>query len=519
LKTRHAGVILPLFSAASTASWGIGELPDLAPLSRWLAAGGFDRLMLLPLGTMPDGVTSPYSAMSAMAIDPIYIAVDRIEDLPRTAAIDGGDEGLRSAGGAGGSARVDYAAVRRAKRRALALAFDRFVAEEWGAFTMRAASLAAYIARERWWLDDYALFRALGEAHHGPWRAWPAPLRDRDPRALDEARRHFWREVLRHQYWQWIAETQWQQARAVAATHGVTVVGDLPFVVGSDSADVWSRPHEFRLDVSTGVPPDAFSDTGQDWGLPMYRWDVVWQGDFAWLRLRARRMAALFDGFRVDHLVGFYRTYGRPTDGPPFFSPPDEAAQIWQGERVLSIFKESGASILAEDLGLVPDFVRESLARLGVPGCKVMRWERHWKTPGQPFVEPAWYPAVSAAITSTHDNEPLAMWWDEAPLDERAAVLALSRLRDRGLADPAAAWSDRLRDAFLDLLFHAGSDDVYFLMQDLFGWRDRINTPAVVDDVNWTWRLPWLVDRLLDEPEAADRARVCLALARASGRA
>ena len=128
---RHAGVSLPLFSAVSTTSWGLGELPDLAPLSRWLAAGGFDRLMLLPLGTMPEGETSPYSAMSAMAIDPIYIAIDRVEDLsrPEGAAVFP-EDAVRDVQTARGGARVDYTIVRRAKIRALTMAFDRFHAEE-----------------------------------------------------------------------------------------------------------------------------------------------------------------------------------------------------------------------------------------------------------------------------------------------------------------------------------------------------------------------------------------------------
>lgn len=516
---RHAGVILPLFSAVSTTSWGLGELPDLAPLSHWLAAGGFDRLMLLPLGTVPEGETSPYSAMSAMAIDPIYIAIDRVEDLPRsdgTAVFP--EDAVRDVQTARGGDRVAYAVVRRAKLRALMLAFDRFHAEEWSRFTLRAAALAAYIARERWWLDDYALYRALSETLPDAWRTWPEPLRDRDPRAMDDARRQLAREVLRHQYWQWIAESQWQAARTVARSRGVTVFGDLPFAVGHDSADVWSRPHEFCLDVSTGVPPDAFSATGQDWGLPMYRWDVIAAGDYAWIRQRARRMAALFDGFRVDHLVGFYRTYGRPAAGEPFFSPADEPSQTRQGEQVLSIFRDSGAEILAEDLGVVPDFVRASLARIGVPGCKVLRWERAWHFVGQPFIDPAAYPPLSVAMTGTHDTETLAAWWDAAEPAERSSALYSELFRGRGLTDPAEGWTECLRDAVLESAYRAGSNDVFFPIQDLFGWRDRINTPATVTPANWTWRLPWPVDRLQEEPAAAERARFCRALARATGR-
>jgi 4-alpha-glucanotransferase len=140
-------------------------------------------------------------------------------------------------------------------------------------------------------------------------------------------------------------------------------------MVAEASPDVWVRPDEFMLDVSLGVPPDAFSATGQDWGHPTYRWDRIAATGFSWIRNRARRMAALYDGYRVDHLVGLYRTFGRPPVGEPFFNPFDEPTQIAQGETILRMLAETGAAIIAEDLGVVPDFVRASLSRLGVPGC------------------------------------------------------------------------------------------------------------------------------------------------------
>ena len=164
----------------------------------------------------------------------------------------------------------------------------------------------------------------------------------------------------------------------------VALFGDLPFMVSGDSADVWARQDEFRLDASVGVPPDAFSETGQDWGLPVYRWDVLAERDFDWLRDRARRNADLYDGYRVDHLVGFYRTYFRPhrRRRAAVHAAPTKPRSTMLGERVLAVFREPGAEIIAEDLGVVPDFVRESLARLGVPGYKVFRWERQWKRRG-----------------------------------------------------------------------------------------------------------------------------------------
>jgi 4-alpha-glucanotransferase len=230
--------------------------------------------------------------------------------------------------------------------------------------------------------------------------------------------------------------------------------------------------------------------------------------DDRWLGEHARRNADLYDGYRVDHLVGFYRTYGRPRDGsPPFFTPSDEGEQLALGERLLDIFRRSGADIIAEDLGTVPDFVRESLARVGVPGFKVFRWERHWHTEGQPFRDPADYPAKSVAASGTHDTEPLVVWWQKAEDDERRKVSELPTIQrltgGAGLLD--APYDPTVRDTLIEALFASRSDLVLFPVQDVFGWRDRINEPATVTDANWSAKLPWPCDRLDEVPEARER--------------
>jgi 4-alpha-glucanotransferase len=501
---RCAGLLVPLFSIPSRESWGIGEVADLEWLGRWLRRAGQAFVQLLPVTAMPEGERSPYSALSAMAIDPIYISLRRVEDF----AAAGGEPALdRSVRGlveeARAARRVEYEAVRAAKEAALRAAFDRFVEREWRRGTERAGELEAFAAAERWWLDDYALFRALRARFAGrPWTEWAAPLRDREPAALAAARRTCADEVLFHTYLQWTAERQWRDARARA---GVGLFGDLQFLVGADSADVWARPHEFRLDASVGTPPDAFSETGQDWGLPPYRWDVAAHGGFAWQRDRARRMAALYDGYRIDHLVGFYRTYVRPRAGEPGFQPekPDEQRAL--GETLLAIFTATGRLVIAEDLGTVPDFVRESLARLGIPGYRVLRWEREWRRPGQPFRDPAGWPPRSVATTGTHDTETLAEWWETADDRDRRALLELPALSAFAAAPPPTL-TPALRDAILRLVLASGSDYAILPVQDLFGWRDRINLPGSLDDENWRWRLPWPVDWLEEQPEAVERA-------------
>jgi 4-alpha-glucanotransferase len=242
--------------------------------------------------------------------------------------------------------------------------------------------------------------------------------------------------------------------------------------------------------------------------MPVYNWSALAVEDYRWLRERGRRSADLFDGYRIDHLVGFYRTYGRARNGGEgFFTPSDEAAQRTLGETVLDLFRGAGAEVIAEDLGTVPDFVRASLARLNIPGFRVFRWERKWHDEGQPFRDPLDYPPVSVAASGTHDTEPVAVWWDAATPSERRQVGDLASVqRLSGGADLSHRRFDTtIRDMLLEVLFASASDVLLVPMQDAFGWRDRINEPATVTDGNWTYRLPWPVNRLDQVAEARER--------------
>ena len=505
---RRAGLLIPLFSCPSTASWGIGDIGDIEPVTAWLAGAGQRILQLLPLNEMAPGQQSPYSAISAMAIDPIFISVPRVpefEALGGEAALPPADREALAA--VRRAPRIQHQDVRRLKQHALRASFERFLDAEWRRGSDHGRALQAYVSEQAWWLEDYSLFRALhAREQERPWMEWPEALQRREPAAIDRARRELANDVLFQQYLQWLAGTQWQQARRHA--HGVALFGDLPFMVDSDSADVWVRQHQFRLDMSVGAPPDAFSATGQDWGMPVYQWSALAGEDYRWLRERARRSADLFDGYRVDHLVGFYRTYGRVRNGGEgFFTPPDEPSQRALGETLLELFRGAGAEIIAEDLGTVPDFVRASLARLGVPGYRVFRWERRWHVDGQPFCDPSEYPPLSVAASGTHDTEPIAIWWDAAPEADRRKVSELPSVqRLTGGADLThRAFDATVRDILLEVLFASPSDLLLLPVQDAFGWRDRINEPATVSDDNWTYRLPWLVDRMDDVPEARER--------------
>ena len=487
---RQSGVAVPLFSLVSGRSWGIGEFSDLAEFALWLGVAGQSVIQILPINEMPPIESSPYSAMTAMAIDPIYLAIPEVPDFDAIGgenALDGAERAeiarLRAL------PRVDYASVRRLKDRWLRRAFDRFLQIEVPRGTPRALRFDQFCAAQACWLDVYALFRSL-HAHHYErrWQEWPEPLARADRDAVRSIRPGLQLEITYRSYLQWLAAEQWADARRRAWP--IRVFGDLPFMISADSPDVWARQNEFRFDSTIGTPPDAFSETGQDWGLPPWRMDVMKEWGFAWMRNRARRYATLYDGYRIDHLVGLYRMYVRPIDKSrdPFFEPADEPSQTALGETLVEVLRDHASSrshgpipdVFAEDLGSIPAFVRQSMTRLGLPGLKVLRWERHWERDGQPPIDPVSFDEKSVATTGTHDIEPLAATPEGETEEQRAQVL--------------------------QSLLSAGSALTLIPLQDVFGWSDRINTPAVVDDINWTWRLPWPVETWLHEEEAVSRA-------------
>jgi 4-alpha-glucanotransferase len=480
-RSRRAGISVPLFSLRSTRSWGIGEIGDIPAIAEWLRSANQSVLQILPLNEMAPSESSPYSALSAMAIDPQFISLWMMDDgaeLEREWQVE--IEQVRE------GARIDYDRVRSLKSRALMASFDRFLTNDWRLDTASAADVRAYVEAESWWLDEYSMYRAL-RAEHGerPWPDWPVELRDREPSAMALARERLAGEMLFYQYVQWIAARQWQTIRR--SVDAIEILGDFPFMVTLDSADVWSRRQDFLLDASVGTPPDAFSETGQEWGLPPYNWDEARKNDFAWLRMRVRRQVDLYDGFRVDHLVGFYRTYVRPVDGrTPFFMPSGERAQTELGESVMRILIDTGSDVSVEDLGTVPDFVRESIARLGLPGYKVLRWE-----PADPIL----YPPLSVAMTGTHDTESLAAWWESLTAEERVRFGCDSALYDAAV-----------RDRLIETVYNAGSNLVLLPIQDVFGWRDRINLPATISSANWAYVLPWPSDTITTQPDAVECA-------------
>ncbi len=504
---RAAGILLPLFALRGARDWGVGEMGDLGPFCGWLARAGHRVLQLLPVVEMSLGERSPYAALSAFAIDPIYLTLAAVEDFAAA-----GGEGALSAADRATLVRVratpgiDYDAVRGLKRRALERAFARFRDVEWAAGSARAARLRRFEAAEAEWLADYALFRAAQEESGGrAWWDWEPALRDREPAALDAARTRLAERRLFHAYVQWLAAEQWDAARRAGAATGVRLKGDLPFMVSANSADVWPRQGEFRRDVTVGAPPDAFNAEGQDWGLPAYRWDVMEASGLRWLRARAARASVLFDAFRLDHVVGYYRMYVLTAGRDGRFMPEAEDAQRALGERLLGVVLQAagGAEVIGEDLGVVPPFVRRSLTALGVPGYRVLRWEEE----GGVFRDPTDWPALSVATSGTHDTSALAVWWEEE-LDA-AGRAALARVPAfAALGDAAARFEPGVHEALLDGLYAAGSRLVVIPFADACGDRERINVPATIADTNWAYRMPWTVEALGGEAGVALRDRL-----------
>src|SRR6478752_4366485 len=218
---RRAGLLIPLFACPSTASWGIGDIGDIEPMTAWLAGAGQRILQLLPLNEMAPGQQSPYSAISAMALDPIFISVPRVaefEALGGEASLSPGDRTALAAVRA--APRIQHREVRRLKLQALRASFAHFLEREWRPGGDRARAFQAYVNEQAWWLEDYTLFRALhARERERPWSEWPEALQRREPPAIDRARREVADEVLFHKYLQWLAGTQWQDARR--RSHGV----------------------------------------------------------------------------------------------------------------------------------------------------------------------------------------------------------------------------------------------------------------------------------------------------------
>ncbi|MBV8361784.1 MAG: 4-alpha-glucanotransferase, partial [Deltaproteobacteria bacterium] len=398
---RCAGILIPLFSIRSTEDFGRGEFGGLLPMAQMALAMGHRLLQLLPIDEVAPGETSPYSALSVFALDPIYLSLKLLPGISQDEC-DAARAALRH-----GDKPAEQLKLRAFKSKLLLQSYRYFKS---GADPTLRNQYAEFVERQRGWLEDYALFRALKEKFQwAEWESWPPPLKNHGPKALADAYRMLADQIAMLKYVQFLAHQQWEGMREQLRRQGVLLGGDLAFSPGRESMEVWAHRELFDLGRAVGAPPDAFSAIGQRWGLPMPAWKHMRVRNFDFLRMRVRHARELYDVLRVDHVVGLYRTYGYQLGNEVSgeFDPATETAQRAQGEEIMRIVLEEAGpmQIVAEDLGVIPKFVRETLSALAIPGYKVMRWEKQQSagaSAGERFVNPADYPAVSLATTGTH---------------------------------------------------------------------------------------------------------------------
>lgn len=540
---RLAGILAPLFALKGANDLGVGDVGALRELVDWSAANGFHLVQLLPVNETGND-HSPYNAISSVALDPLTIEITP-DSLPDLSAAEIQAEKKRFFFRQMYEGPVLYHLVKPLKRALMRKAFENFkqVLEDRAA--LRTVAFEKWCAAQADWLPGFAMFRVLMSEHANSerWDRWPLEHRTLDSALawLEKQKAAFqadWQERIREvSYVQWIAWTQWGEAKAYADSKGVALMGDVPFGVSLYSADYFCRPEIFDDKWSGGAPPEpAFQGDqftarwGQNWGVPLYRWDVLAGCNLDWWRQRVRKIREVFHFFRIDHVLGFYRVYGFPwrpeknaefaplsdaeaqerTGGllPRFHPRSDDsqesrAANRADGERLLGALAEETGKyrLMGEDLGTVPDYVRPSLRSLDICGFKVPMWEKEWDsslTPGDAY-EP-----LSVATYATHDHDPLRLMWerwmDAIALGESGAPGAAEKrdfawwevrrlARWAGFEVPRMLPFSHVHEEFLRGLLACRSWIVIFMVTDLFGTKQRFNVPGAVADSNWSERI------------------------------
>lgn len=481
----HHGINLFLSALHSKTSLGIGEYPDLIPVMLWCEEVGFNVIQLLPLndsGFDP----SPYNAISSCALNPIHLSLYHlpwIESCPQLI------EKLASLKGYSVLPQVAYRDVLSHKIKWLKEYFGTFKNE-----FLSDRDYQAFKAKHPW-VETYALFKALKEHFdQTSWETWPGEFQ-----AIDASRRSALLEEYKegvefYTLLQHLAYLQMKEVHAFADNHHILLEGDIPILVSRDSADVWHAPQFFDLTLAAGAPPDAYAKEGQYWGFPLFNWEEMRQDDYRFWRERLHNAEQLYHLYRIDHAVGFFRIWGIPlneSSSKGAFVPPDTEKWIPQGEHILNTMLASSEMLpVAEDLGSVPNEVRACLTRLGIPGTKVIRWERDYQKNGT-YIPYSDYPTLSLTCVSTHDSETLTLWWQ----DTCEEAEAFAKFKGWTYSTPL---SQEHRLAILKdshttpSLFHINLLQEYFaLFPELIASEpneERINIPGKVLQTNWTYR-------------------------------
>lgn len=482
----HHGIAVPLFSLRSARSHGIGEFTDLIPLIDWCNSIGLNVIQLLPLNDTGRGI-SPYSAVSAFALHPLFLG---LSSLPHVEEYSSLKEMLTTLPLFSSSQQVEYEEVYRSKepflRQYMQLVAPRLIeSDAYQAFYTGALS----------WLKPYIAFKLLKKRYaDASWETWPQEDRILAPTRLEELLVHEAEEAQWHALLQFLCDQQLRQAKAYAMQRGVYLMGDIPILIDRESADVWYHKDLFDLSHSAGAPPDMFNQEGQNWGFPLYRWDVLAAQHNQWWIERLQWATSYYHLYRLDHVVGFFRIWSIPVGHPGkdgYFTPSDEAHWIEHGHRILmTLLQQCEMLPIGEDLGAVPPSIKAHLRTLGICGTCVMRWERRWEE-DRGFIPPSDYPLESMTTVSTHDSETLHQWWRDQPDEAQQFAEFKEWSYDSLLTEPqrrAILWDSHHSRS----LFHINPLQEYLAFIPEFTWpnpdQERINLPGVVNASNWRYR-------------------------------
>jgi 4-alpha-glucanotransferase len=469
---RTSGILLHPTSLPGR--WGIGDLGAAAySFVDFLHAAGQRLWQIMPLGPTGYG-DSPYQGFSAFAGNPLLISLDMLSD-----------QGLLSAGDLTDvphfdDSRIEFGTVIPFKLAALRRAFEHFKA---GAAAEQREAFADFRREQRIWLADYTLFAALKDAHDGAnWNTWDRPIARREPQAVGEWGSRLSAETEFQAFMQFQFFQQWLALKRYANERDIRIIGDIPIFVAYDSADVWANREIFALNeeghaiVVAGVPPDYFSATGQLWGNPLYRWDVLAGQGYGWWIERVRTTLLLVDIARIDHFRGFAAYWEVPASEDTAINgqwvPGPESALFDAMHAALG-----SLPIIAEDLGVITPDVEELRDRLGFPGMKVLQFA-FGGAPDDPYL-PHNYREHCVVYTGTHDNDTTTGWWHGlAPHERHNVQLYLGR------DGSDISWD------FIRLALASVAEMAIVPMQDVLGLGSeaRMNTPGLAAG-NWGWRL------------------------------
>lgn len=480
---RRSGVLLHVSSLPG--KHGIGDFgPTAYAFIDFLVRTRQTLWQVLPIG--PIGyLGTPYQSPSAFAGNELFVC---LRLLAEAGLLDGED--LRE-GESFPTTKVDYARMPAWRQARLVEAFDRFMASSDIAGKRR---MAEFREAEAAWLEDYALFVALKQRHGGAaWTSWSADLVHRKPAALKAAATELKDAIDAEVFIQFQFAEQWSALKRYANDRGIHIIGDVPIFVAHDSADVWAHQDLFYLDdrgrstVVAGVPPDFFSATGQLWGNPLYRWDVMAEHDYEWWIERLRSAFRQFDLVRIDHFRGFESYWEVPgvaetaIDGR--WAPGPGITLFRAAERKLGPLP-----IIAEDLGLITPAVEALRHQLGAPGMKVLQFAFGPDENAKIYL-PHNYPHDCVVYTGTHDNDTTLGWFHTQPDDEgRVTAADLTAERQRVLnylgTDGREIHWDIVRAALGSV-----ADTAIVPLQDVLGLghEARMNLPGTAEG-NWTWR-------------------------------